>query len=54
MGYAEPDRQPVLPQTLAEIMAGRIPTTASSTRDASGLGQAVIGLATAREIRWRE
>lgn len=51
-GYAEPGRSPRLPQVYAEIMAGRIPVSETRTIDAEGLDQAVIGEATAREIRW--
>ena len=51
-GYAEPDREPLLPQTQAEIMAGRIPLTPGRAVQAEGLGQALIGEQTAREIYW--
>jgi len=51
-GYAEPDRDPLWPQELAEIMAGRIPLSAQRAEMPEGLAQALIGEATAREIRW--
>jgi len=51
-GYAEPQRSPLLPQEYAEIMAGRIPVSETEMVDPAGLDQAVIGEATAREIRW--
>lgn len=51
-GYAEPEREPPLPQEYAEIMAGRIPLSETQYADPEGLNQAVIGEATAREIRW--
>ncbi len=51
-GYAEPDRQPLLPQVLAEIMAGRIPVAPGEAVQARSLGQALIGPRTALEIRW--
>ena len=52
IGYAEPDKQPVLPQEFAEIMAGRVPLTQTTMRPARDLGDEVIGEYTAREIRW--
>lgn len=54
IGYAEPDRQPLLPQELAEIMAGRIPITPGKAVQARSLAQALIGPQTAREIYWVE
>ncbi len=53
-GYAEPDRQPLLPQKLAEIMAGRIPVAPGEAVQARSLAQALIGPQTAREIYWIE
>lgn len=50
-GYAEPDLQPLLPQTHAEIMAGRIPITAAKALMPESLFDALIGPATAGEIR---
>jgi hypothetical protein len=50
-GYAEPERKPLYPQHLAEIMGGRI---ASSELDAAlprSLESVIIGTATAREIQ---
>jgi hypothetical protein len=51
-GYAEPDAQPRLPQTLAEIMAGRVPVSASRAEIPHGLDETLIGARTAREISW--
>jgi hypothetical protein len=51
-GYAEPERQPLLPQRFAEIMAGRIPLSADQAEMPAGLEQALVGEQTAREIRW--
>ena len=53
-GYAEPERQPLLPQELAEIMAGRIPIAPGKAVQARSLAQALIGRQTAREIYWVE
>lgn len=54
IGYAEPDRQPLLPQEMAEIMAGRIPVAPGEALQARSLNQALIGQQTAREIVWIE
>lgn len=52
IGYAEPERRPLLPQEMAEIMAGRIPVAPGEAVQAEGLAQALIGPQTAREIYW--
>lgn len=52
MGYAEPHKQPLLPQELAEIMAGRIPLSETQAVQARSLNATLVGTATAREIRW--
>lgn len=51
-GYAEPDRQPLLPQAYAEIMAGRVPLTQADAEMPGSLDEALIGGKTAREINW--
>jgi hypothetical protein len=51
-GYADPTRQPLLPQTQAELMGGRIPITSTESEIPESLGQVVIGPLTAAEIRW--
>ena len=51
-GFAEPDRSPRYPQQLAELMAGRIPRSASESTMPNKLRETVIGQATAREIGW--
>lgn len=53
-GYAEPRRSPLHPQQRAEIMAGRIPVGPDRWQMPEGLGQCVVGPATAREIGWIE
>lgn len=50
-GYAEPDRRPLLPQTHAEIMAGRTPLAAGEAVMPASVFDTVIGPATAAEIR---
>lgn len=51
-GYAEPYHEPLFPQALAELMAGRIPQTAQRARIPKSLSETTIGAMTAREIRW--
>jgi hypothetical protein len=52
-GYAAPEAQPLLPQTKAELMAGRIPIDERNAEMPESLREVVIGPATAREIGWR-
>lgn len=49
-GYAEPDRVPLHPQDLAEIMGGRIPLSANSSAMPNSLDECHIGRLTAEEI----
>lgn len=51
-GYAEPDRRPLYPQSVAEIMGGRIPLSDTRSVMPDSLRDTVIGDITAREIRW--
>jgi hypothetical protein len=51
-GYAEPGREPLHPQAKAEIMAGRIPVSATQAAIPKNLRQTVLGLSTASEIGW--
>ena len=53
-GYADPDQRPRFPQRRAEIMAGRMATSAGTFNEAKSLKEVVIGAATAREIKWHE
>lgn len=52
-GYAEPAAQPLLPQSRAELMAGRIPLDDTRAEMPRSLREVVIGPATAREIGWQ-
>lgn len=52
IGYAEPERSPLLPQRYAEIMAGRVPITQNKAKMPRGLKTVVIGELTAKEINW--
>jgi hypothetical protein len=51
-GLANPGRSPLYPQEHAEIMAGRIATSANRWRHPVNLKSCVIGAATAAEIGW--
>lgn len=52
IGYADPYAKPLYPQEKAEIMAGRIPISASKAEIPKGLSEAAIGYKTASEIGW--
>lgn len=51
-GFADPNAQPLYPQTQAEIMAGRIPVSETRAEIPGGMEEVVIGTRTAREINW--
>ena len=51
-GFAEPYRQPLYPQTRAELMGGRIPLSAGQASMPRSLGEVAIGIYTAAEINW--
>ena len=51
-GFAEPQRAPLYPQQLAEIMAGRMPLSATEARLPDSLQDERVGPLTAREIGW--
>jgi hypothetical protein len=53
-GYAEPERDPLYPQEMAEIMACRIPLSEGKAAMPEGLFNTVIGRKTAQEIKWME
>ncbi|MBB6094882.1 hypothetical protein HNQ60_003769 [Povalibacter uvarum] len=53
-GYAEPDLQPLYPQSFAELMGGRIPVSARQAEIPESLDQVVIGPTTAAEIGWAQ
>jgi hypothetical protein len=52
LGFAEPDANPLYPQQSAEIMAGRIPLSATEAQIPGSLNQVTIGATTAAEIGW--
>jgi hypothetical protein len=49
-GYAAPEQSPLLPQTRAEIMAGRIPLSETEAAMPESLHETLIGPVTAKEI----
>ncbi|MCW8901899.1 MAG: hypothetical protein OQK75_04725 [Gammaproteobacteria bacterium] len=51
-GYVETARNPLHPQELAEIMAGKIPISKFQADIPRGLHQVIMGQQTAREISW--
>ena len=51
-GYAEPDKEPLLPQEFAEIMGGRILLSDNSSEMPESLYQTLVGPVTAYEINW--
>ena len=51
-GFADPQLTPRYPQQLAEIMAARMPISATEARLPDGLEDERVGPATAREIGW--
>jgi hypothetical protein len=53
-GFANPDRDPLYPQSQAELMAGRIPISANEAQVPRSLDAVSIGAATAFEIGWRD
>lgn len=52
IGYASPHQVPLLPQTQAEIMAGRMAISDGKAEQPRKLKQVVLGEATAIEINW--
>ena len=51
-GFADPQLAPRYPQRLAEIMAGRMPLSATEARLPDGLDYEQVGSVTAQEIGW--
>lgn len=52
-GYADPDLEPLHPQTHAEIMGGRIPVSEREAEIPMSLHKTLIGPETAAEINWK-
>jgi hypothetical protein len=53
-GFADPDQEPLYPQSEAELMAGRIAISPREAQQPMSLHQVLIGPLTAREIGWRK
>ena len=51
-GYAEPDNDPLYPQSFAEIMAGRFAVDAETFEMPESLDDVRVGDATALEVHW--
>ena len=54
VGYAFPDQQPLFPQAKAELMAGHIPTSQTTSKMPDSLEQTLINAITAIELGWKE
>ena len=54
VGYAFPDQQPLFPQAKAELMAGHIPTSQTTSKMPDALEQTLINAITAIELGWKE
>jgi len=54
VGYAFPDQQPLFPQTKAELMAGHIPVSQSTSKMPESLNQTLINEITAIELGWKK
>jgi hypothetical protein len=51
-GFAEPDREPLYPQSFAELMGGRIPVSTTESTTPESLEKVIVGGKTASEIGW--
>ncbi len=51
-GYADPEKEPLLPQEYAEIMGGAIPLSPTESKMPDSLAYTVVGPITAKEIKW--
>ena len=54
VGYAEPQRQPLFPQSKAELMAGHIPTSQTQSKMPEDLADTVVNDITAIEVGWKK
>lgn len=51
-GYAEPNKKPLFPQFMTELMGGRLPITHEHAEMPDSLDSTIVGKHTAREIGW--
>ena len=52
-GYAFPDQHPLFPQAKAELMAGHIPLSETTSKMPASLDQTLINEITAIELGWK-
>lgn len=53
IGYADPNLQPLFPQAKAELMAGHIPTSMTTSKMPESLQDTIINELTAIEVGWK-
>lgn len=53
VGYADPNQQPLFPQSKAELMAGHIPLSMDKSKMPESLAQTLINENTALELGWK-
>lgn len=51
-GFAEPNKTPIYPQEIAELMGGRVPVSELQAEIPKSLQHTMVGEKTAREIGW--
>ena len=51
-GFAEPDLDARYPQSFAEIMGGKIPLSETKSETPDTLNKVIVGIQTAKEIKW--
>jgi len=51
-GFAEPNKTPLYPQRMTELMGGRLPVSQSEAEMPESLNETMIGKKTAKEIGW--
>lgn len=53
IGYAYPNQQPLFPQAKAELMAGHIPVSMTTSKMPESIDETLVGEITATEIGWQ-
>ena len=51
-GFAEPNLNPIYPQSFAEIMGGKTPLSETESETPDTLNKVIVGTQTAKEIKW--
>lgn len=51
-GFAEPNKKPLYPQQITELMGGRLPISQEEAEMPENLNETIIGKQTAKEIGW--